>query len=139
MPNIAGTLVPAQITAVCPRCHVNRVMFATGTLTYWCGGCEYEVTIGAGGSPLATSALTTAGATALPFASGGTQFSPGQYLYYAGATPEIVMVTGATSATSVPVNALQYNHATAQNVSLATPVLTLTSVENINNAPPWGF
>jgi hypothetical protein len=139
MPYITGTLLPAQITVLCPRCKANRLMTAISTSTYWCAGCEWQMTVGAGASPVATNALTVAGATALPFASGGGVFSAGQYLWYAGATPEVVLVTGTTSGTSVPCSPTQFNHATAQGVSLATATATLSVLEIVPPAPGWGF
>jgi hypothetical protein len=91
-----------------------------GVLGYVCKGCEWGYQIGAGTTVLTTSALNNAGDTALTFASGATVFKSGQCLWYPGANPEIVTVTGTPTATSVPVAALQFAHATAQNISLAT-------------------
>lgn len=142
MANIAGTDIPQQIVASCPRCHALRTMSSAndGALGYVCNGCEWGVQIGAGATVLTTNASTLAGGTALPFASGGAAFSTGQYLWYPGATPEIVFVTGPVTGTSVGISPLQNAHATTQNISVAT----VTSFDDPNQqaAPPnpgWGF
>lgn len=142
MPYIAGTDIPQQIVATCPRCKTLRTMSASndGAWGYICNGCEWGYQMGAGVTIRTTSALNNAGDTALTFASGGTSFSMGQYLYYPGANPEIILVTGPPTATSVPVSTIQFAHATAQNISLVT-VVTFDD-PNQQAVPPnpgWGF
>lgn len=140
-PWIAGTDIPQQIVATCPRCHTLRTMSAAndGALGYVCNGCEWGMIIGAGTTILATSALTSAGGTSLPFASGATVFVVGTYLWYPGATAEIVFVTGPVTGTSVGISPLQFGHATAQNISIATPTIEFPNQDNAPPNPGWGF
>lgn len=139
-PYIAGTDVPQLITATCPRCKASRVMTsaADGQFGYSCGGCEYPLTIGAGAGPLTVTNAPAAGATALTVGSGGTAFRNGQYLWYAGASPEIVEVNGTPTGTNIPVFPLQFAHAASQGLSVATATLFL-GVEGFPPNPGWGF
>jgi hypothetical protein len=141
MPYIAGTDVPQQIVASCPRCHALRTMSSAndGALGYICNGCEWGMIIGAGTTVLTTNAGTSAGGTALPFASGGTAFSAGQYLWYPGANPEIVLVTGPVTGTSVGISPLQFSHATTQAISVATAAIEFPNQGNAPPNPGWGF
>lgn len=141
MPWIAGTDVPQQLVASCPRCHALRTMSSAndGALGYVCNGCEWGMTLGAGSTLATTNASTTAGGTALPFASGGTAFSAGQYLWYPGATAEIVLVTGTPTGTSVPVSPLQFNHATTQAISVVAASIEFPNQQQAPPNPGWGF
>ena len=141
MVNIAGTDVPQQLSATCPRCHAYRTMSAAndGQWGFICNGCEWGMLIGAGASPLVVTSAPAAGATALTVAAGGTQFSSGQWLYYAGATPEVVQVTGAPTATNIPVSPLQFTHAISQNISVATATIEFPNQDNAPPNPSWGF
>lgn len=136
---IAGTGVPSRVTATCPRCRSGvRVFDSIGSeLTYQCGGCEWTFTFGAGTSPLATNNSVTAGtSTALPFASGGTQFLLNQVLYISdGASSEIVVVNGTPTGTSVPVSDLDFNHASGKNVTVAVASPAYPSVQSILQTP----
>lgn len=143
MPWITGTDVPQELFALCPRCRTSRLITASqdGTYGYSCSACEWDYTFGVGTTVATTNNTTSAGGTALPFASGGTGFSQGQYLWYPGATAEIVLVTGVPTATSVPVSPLQFAHATAQAVSVAVATLAFPNVgvNGVPNSPGWGF
>jgi hypothetical protein len=141
MPNIAGTGVPAAVTATCPRCKALRTFMSIGPeVSYRCAGCEWPFTFGAGSSPLSTNGAVTAGVTtALPFASGGTQFSVRQVLFINdGASSEIVAVNGTPTGTSVPIADLDFNHNSGVAVSLA--VATPSGTGDVVPANPgWGF
>lgn len=85
---------------------------------------DYTVT-GTAASPAAvTNAALTAGATALPVASGGTSFTTGMYLWLEDtgtpAANEVVMVTATGSATSIPVTATRFAHLTAMPFTSTT-------------------
>jgi hypothetical protein len=99
-------------------------------LNYVCGGCEWPMTMGAGSSPLSTSGAFSAGAVALPFASGGTQFSIGQLLFINDAAlSETVQVSGTPTGTSVPVTPCMNAHASGKAVSVAVAAPTLSGQE----------
>lgn len=75
-------------------------------------------TSGTAASPASTTNATmAAGVTAVPVASGGASFTTGMFLWLedAGspAASEVVMVTSTGSATSIPVTATRFAHATA--------------------------
>jgi len=131
MPYIAGTDQPVNATVRCPRCRVQRMMVGLADdLFYYCAGCEWPMTMGAGSSPLTTNNSVLAGATALPFASGGTQFSVGQLLFISdSALSETVMVSGTPTGTSVPITPTMNAHATAKQVSVAVATPTLSNQE----------
>jgi hypothetical protein len=141
MAYIAGTDQPINAYVLCPRCHVSRLMIATGDdLFFTCAGCEWPLTMGAGASPLSTSAGVSAGAVALPFASGGTQFSNGQLLYVSDTTlSETVLVSGTPTATSVPVTPCASAHGSGKAVSVAVAAPVLSNQETVPNNPGWGF
>jgi hypothetical protein len=141
MAYIAGTDQPISAFVLCPRCHASRLMVGTGDdLYYTCSGCEWPLTMGAGSSPLSTNASVTAGGTALPFASGGTQFSSGQLLYVSDTTlSETVLVNGTPTATSVPVTPFANAHGSGKQVTAAVATETLAAQESPPNAPGWGF
>lgn len=141
MSYIAGTGVPSAVTSTCPRCKTLRRFTSTGPelSSYICNGCEWLFTFGAGSSPLTTNGATTTASTALSFASGGTVFLNGQTLFVNdGASSEIVIVSGTSSATVVPVSDFDFSHnsGVAVSLALATPALALDVVPA---APPWGF
>lgn len=131
MPYIAGTAQPLSATVRCPRCRVSRLMVAlSGGLLFRCGGCEWPMSMGAGSSPLSTNNSVLAGATSLPFASGGTQFSAGQLLYINDAAlSETVTVAGTPTGTAVPVTPTINAHATAKAVTVAVATPTLSNQE----------
>jgi hypothetical protein len=107
-------------------------------LSYRCGGCEYQLTFGAGSNPLSTSGALTAGtSTALSFASGGTQFSLiGSVLFINDAAlSEIVVVNGTATGTSVPISGLDNSHASGKAVTVAVAAPTFASVESILQTP----
>lgn len=139
MPWIAGTGVPSRVVTTCPRCRTaNRVFQSIGPeLTYQCGGCEWTFTFGAGASPLTTNASVTVGvSTALPFASGGTQFSNNQVLFINdGGNSEIVIVNGTVTGTSVPISDLDFNHNSGVAVTVAVASPTYSSVQKILQTP----
>lgn len=142
MPYITGTGQPQAVTSTCPRCKAVRLFTCTvpGLGFYLCGGCEWPFTFGAGTSPLATNNSTTTASTALPFASGGTQFLLGQTLFVSdAASSEIVVVSGTPTGTTVPVNGFLFNHASGKNVTVAVPSPTLSNQDKIPPAPGWGF
>jgi hypothetical protein len=82
----------------------------------------------------AISAGVSAGATALTFAPASTQalpFTAGQVLIIDPAgTSDVVVVSAAATATSVPVGGVDYAHLTGVLVTVAQPVSALASVEN---------
>jgi hypothetical protein len=131
MPYIAGTDQPVNAFVRCPRCRVPRMMTGLADdLNYVCSGCEWPMTMGAGASPLSTSAGVSAGAVSLPFAAGGTQFSAGQLLFISDAgLSETVTVAGPPTATAVPVTPTMNAHATAKAVSVAVAAPTLANQE----------
>jgi len=143
MPYIASTGIPSRVLATCPRCKTaNRVFDAVGPLLqYQCGGCEWLFLFGAGTSPLNTNAAVTAGSsTALPFASGGTQFLLGQALYVSDTTlSELVVVSGTPTATSVPVSGFQNSHGSGKAITVAVPSVVNSSVEAVQPPGGWGF
>jgi len=142
MPYIAGTGQPAAVTSTCPRCHSLRRFTSTGSelASYICNGCEWPFTFGAGSSPLSTNGATTTASTALPFASGGTQFLLGQTLYINdGGNSEIVIVNGTPTGTSVPVADFDFSHGSGVAVSLAVATASLPNQDKVPNAPAWGF
>jgi hypothetical protein len=99
-------------------------------LTHLCTGCEWPMTMGAGTSPLTTNNTVAQGATALPFASGGTQFSNGQLLFISDAgISETVTVNGTPTGTSVPVTPTEFAHATSKAVSVAVAAPLLSGQE----------
>lgn len=82
----------------------------------------------------ATSAGVSAGATALTFAPTGTNvaFSVGQVLIVdPTGTSDVVTVTGAPAATSVPVSALNAAHLTGVLVTVAQASPVLSGVETV--------
>jgi hypothetical protein len=86
-------------------------------------------TTGTAASPASTTnASMAAGATAIPVASGGASFTTGMYVWLedAGspAAPEVVMVTATGSATSIPVTATRFAHATAMPFTNTTAPYT---------------
>lgn len=131
MPYIAGTDQPVNAFVRCPRCRVQRMMTGLADdLNYFCTGCEWPMTMVAGASPLTTNNSVTQGATSLPFASGGTQFSVGQLLFISdSALSETVAVTGTPTGTSVPVTPTFNAHATGKQVSVAVAAPTLGGQE----------
>jgi len=131
MPYIAGTDQPVNATVRCPRCRAPRMMVGLADdLNYVCSGCEWPMTMGAGSSPLNTSASVAAGATALPFASGGTQFFAGQLLFINDAAlSETVTVAGTPTGTSVPVTPTMNAHGSGKAVSVAVAAPTLSNQE----------
>ena len=142
MPNITGTGTPPATLVTCPRCKAPRLFIATGPdPVFVCSGCEWPFTFSAGTSPLTTNAAVTAGvSTALPFASGGTQFSSRQPLWIAdGGNSEVVFVNGTPTGTSVPIVDLDYNHSGGVTVTIAAVAPTLSTIEKIPNAGGWGF
>lgn len=139
---ITGTDIPANAFVLCPRCHVIRNMTGLADdLQFFCTGCEWAMTMGAGSSPLSTNAAITAGTTtALPFASGGTQFAAGQLLFINDAAlSETVLVSGTSSATSVPVTPFANSHASGKAVTVAVASPTLSGQDAVPPAPGWGF
>ena len=140
---IAGTGVPAEVLDSCPRCHAAVRPFVASSLElqYRCGGCEWMFTFGAGASPLSTNASVTVNvSTALPFASGGTQFSLNQVLYISdGGNSEIVIVNGTPTGTSVPIADLDFSHGSGVAVSVAVPSPASPSVQVVPANPGWGF
>lgn len=126
-----GTDQPVNANVRCPRCRVTRMMVGQADdLFFVCSGCEWPMTMTAGASPLSTNNSVTAGATALPFASGGTQFSAGQLLYISdGALSETVTAVAPITATSVGITPTANAHATAKAVSVAVAVPTLSGQE----------
>jgi hypothetical protein len=95
---------------------------------------------GLGSSPLSTNAATTTASAALPFASGGTQFSLGGVLFVSDTTlSEIVIVSGAPTAISVPVSGFSNNHGSGVAVSVAVAAPALPGVQAVPAAPGWGF
>lgn len=131
MPYIAGTDQPVNAFVRCPRCRVPRLMTGLADdLDYFCTGCEWPMTMGAGTSPLNTNAGVSAGAVALPFASGGTQFAVGQLLYISDAAlSETVTVSGTPTGTSVPVTPCLNAHGSGKAVSVAVASPTLSGQE----------
>ena len=80
------------------------------------------------------SAGVPAGGTALPFTAFGTSFALGQVLIADPAgIPDVVVVNGAPTATSVPVNSLNSAHLTGVSVTVAalTPALAGAGLENV--------
>jgi hypothetical protein len=126
-----GTDVPVNAFVRCPRCRVSRMMVGQADdLFFVCGGCEWPMLMGAGGSPLTTSALLTQGATALPFASGGTQFTVGQLLFISDTTlSETVQAVAPITGTSVGITPTANAHATAKAVSVAVAAPALPGQE----------
>jgi len=142
MPNITGTGVPADAALPCPRCHFTWLFDAFfPALQYRCSGCEWMFNLGAGSGPVTTNAAITAGVTtALPFASGGGVFLPGQALYISDTTlSEIVIVNGTPTGTSVPVSGFANNHGSAKAVSPATATAVYSTVQTVPANPGWGF
>lgn len=81
-----------------------------------------------------TNGSVTAGATALPFAAGGTSFAQGQVLIIDPAgTSDVVVISGTPGATSVPVGALNsaHNSGVSVTVAQAAPALSGTGLENV--------
>ncbi len=83
-----------------------------------------------------TSASVSAGGTALTFAPTGTNvaFTQGQVLIADPAgTSDVVVVSGAPTATSVPVNSLNSAHGSGVSVTVAalTPALSGAGLENV--------
>ena len=78
---------------------------------------DYTVTGTAAAPAGTTNALLAVGATALPVASGGASFTNGMNLWLQDAgTPaanEVVQVNGTATATSIPITATRFAHATA--------------------------
>jgi hypothetical protein len=126
-----GTDVPVNAFVRCPRCRVARMMVGQADdLFFVCSGCEWPMTMGAGSSPLTTNALLTLGATALPFASGGTQFTVGQLLYINDAAlSETVTAVAPITGTSVGITPTASAHATAKAISVAVATPTLSAQE----------
>jgi hypothetical protein len=86
-------------------------------------------TTGTTASPAAvTNAPMTAGATAIPVASGGASFTTGMFVWLEDAgTPaanEVVMVTSTGSATSIPISATRFAHLTAMPFTNTTAPYT---------------
>jgi len=81
----------------------------------------------------AINAGVSAGGTSLPFATpAGSAFSQGQVLIVdPSGTSDVVVVNGTPTATSVPVNALNYTHLTGVTVTVAQLTSALNSVENV--------
>ena len=80
----------------------------------------------------ATSAGVSAGGAALPLAAGGTSFAPEQVLIVDPAgTSDVVKVSGAPTATSVPVNSLNSAHNSGVLVSVAQLAPLLPGVEAV--------
>lgn len=132
MPYIGtGTDQPVNANVRCPRCRVTRMMVGQADdLFFVCSGCEWPMTMTAGASPLTTNNTLSAGATALPFASGGTQFTVGQLLLISDTTlSETVMAVAPITGTSVSCTPCANAHATAKQVSVAVAVPTLSGQE----------
>jgi hypothetical protein len=86
--------------------------------------------MGAGGSPLTTNNTLAQGATALPFASGGTQFTVGQLLFISDTTlSETVQAVAPITGTSVGITPTANAHATAKAVSVAVAAPALPGQE----------
>jgi hypothetical protein len=89
---------------------------------------DYTVTGTAAAPAGTTNAAMAAGATAIPVASGGASFTAGMYLWLEDAgTPaanEVVQVTATGSATSIPVTATRFAHATAMPFTNTTAPYT---------------
>lgn len=127
-----GTDQPVNANVRCPRCRVTRMMVGQADdLFFVCSGCEWPMLMGAGSSPLSTNAAITAGVTtALPFASGGTQFAVGQLLFINDAAlSETVTVIGPVTGTSVPVTPFANSHASGKAVSVAVAAPALPNQE----------
>lgn len=126
-----GTDVPVNAFVRCPRCRVTRMMVGQADdLFFLCAGCEWPMTMGAGSSPLSTNAGVSAGAVALPFASGGTQFSAGQLLYISDTTlSETVMAVAPITGTSVACTPCANAHGSAKAISVAVASVTLINQE----------
>jgi hypothetical protein len=126
-----GTDQPVNANVRCPRCRMTRMMVGQADdLFYVCSGCEWPMTMGAGSSPLNTNNSVVAGAVALPFASGGTQFSAGQLLYISDSTlSETVLATAPVTGTSVACTPTANAHASGKAVTVAVATVTLSSQE----------
>ena len=136
MPYIGtGTDQPVNATVRCPRCRTNRMMVGQADdLFFLCSGCEWPMTMGAGTSPLSTNAGVSAGATALPFASGGTQFTAGQLLFINDAgLSETVMAVAPITGTSVGCTPTANAHGSGKAVSVAVASVTLSNQEQNPN------
>jgi hypothetical protein len=80
----------------------------------------------------AISAGVSAGGAALPFTAGGTSYAQGQVLIVDPAgTSDVVTVSAAPTATSVPVGALNSAHLTGVLVSVAVASPVLSGVETV--------
>lgn len=152
-PSVSTPAVPAStVTAANGSGTVVAVTVAGGTLTaVTVNGAQAGTTAGtylvpAGGTIAVTysaaptwawalpvtSGAVSAGGTALPFAAGGASFANGQVLIIDPAgTSDVVIVTSAPGATSVPVNALNAAHGSGVSVAVAAMTPALPSVQAV--------
>jgi hypothetical protein len=105
----------------CPRCWVNRSFGSAGAVNTWiCSGCEWRFTFATKTPTGTSSASMAAGATAITVASGGASFTNGMILLFdTGGTPEVLVVNGTSSGTSIPVLSATLTGETAGGAAVA--------------------
>lgn len=145
--------IPANVTVVCPRCKIVRpfVDVSAGGLQYRCGACEWTFTLTAVAPTGTGTAAVAAGGTTITVASGGASFTNGMTLVYdTGGVPEVVVVNGAATGTSIPVagqwaGQSRGGFAKAHGINAAFGQLGLSSTfgavgeEAVPAAAGWGF
>jgi len=136
--NSTGTVVAVTITGgTLTSVVVNGVQAGTTAATYLIPVAA-TISITYSAPPTwawalpAISAGVSANGAAIPFTAGGTSFAQGQVLIIdAAGTPDVVVVTGTPTATSVPVGGMELAHLTGVLVSVAQLTPALSSTEAV--------
>jgi hypothetical protein len=136
--NSTGTVVAVTITGgTLTSVVVNGVQAGTTAATYLIPvAATISITFSAAPTWAwalpAISAGVSANGAAIPLTAGGTAFAQGQVLIIdAAGTPDVVVVTGTPTGTSVPVGGMELAHLSGVLVSVAQLTPALSSTEAV--------
>jgi hypothetical protein len=139
--NAVAVASPTQVLS-CPRCGTTRILTTVdGTVTHFCGGCEWTFTLGTTSPTGTLSGSHNAGMNHLTLASGGASFTNGMFMLIdSGTTLETNWVNGTATGTNVPLAVpLSKQHGNGTTFAQLAVMPKFSGVQAVPARGNWGF